>query len=114
MNKTPKFNIIRKQRGQVVITHRELIKSEALPILKNLKARARDAHSNVFFDMIEVPYELTAEGKEQARILNELREQELYDSAKRTACLNAGHEVNQAGYCHECWCYPRGAVEQAA
>jgi len=45
------FDVIRKQRGQCSIVAANLPKNEALSRMRNLKRRAIDGHTNVYFSI---------------------------------------------------------------
>jgi hypothetical protein len=61
------FNLVRKHRGDMSIFQRNLTEDVAFKQLKHWKAQARNAGGRVYFELVEVPYELTPEGLARAQ-----------------------------------------------
>lgn len=106
MAQTSKFNIVRKHRGDVSIFKRELDRKIAISELKHLKNLARNSGGRVFFEMVEVPYELTEAGKAEAKAKAEIAELDAWADkmlAEREAFIAAcAHKLDSDGWCSEC------------
>lgn len=103
------YNIVRKHNGDLTIFRKNLPLKQAEGELRHWKRMARNQHSKVFFEMVEVPYELTPEGIEKARIAEEKRALAEFlnaDLAKRNTCLDSSHELDSDEWCAACGLFP--------
>jgi phosphoenolpyruvate synthase/pyruvate phosphate dikinase len=104
------YNIVRKHNGGVTIFQRNLKHKDAVTQIKHWKRMARNSGGRVFFDMVEVPYEMTPEGIERARIAKELRQMEERIERRIADCIAASHPLDESGWCEECMVFPHGAL----
>lgn len=102
------YNIVRKHNGNVSIFLRNLSEKDAVTQIRHWKRMARNSGGHVFFDMVEVPEELTPEGIEKARVKQELAAMEARIARRIADCIVACHPLDDNGWCDECMLFPHG------
>ena len=102
------FNIVRKHKGNVSIFLRNLSEKNAVAQIRHWKRMARNSGGHVFFDMVEVPYELTPEGIALAQEKQRLKGMEERIDQRAAECITASHPLNEEGWCDECMMFPNG------